>query len=67
MDDEIQMESQGETAEVQAVASSGSEMETVLIFMTSMFLVLATLLLATQLYSTYHLFGKPEEKARMRP
>lgn len=62
MEEEMkELQEQGETAEL-PVTSAGGEMESILVLLTSVFLVLAVLLIGTQLYSVYGL-GKAETKA----
>jgi len=58
-DERVDMaDSQGETAEV-AVSSSVGEFEGILIFLTTVFLLLAIILSGTHLYNTYGL-GKSD-------
>jgi len=62
MEEEIkEMQEQGETAEL-PITSTGGEMESILVLLTSVFLVLSMLLVGTQLYTIYGL-GKAETKA----
>jgi hypothetical protein len=63
MEEEIKdLQEQGETAELPITTSSGGEMESILVLLTSVFLILAVLLIGTQLYTIYGL-GKAETKA----
>jgi hypothetical protein len=62
MDEEMkEVDEQGDTAAVPITTASGGEMESVLIVLTSIFLVLAVLLVMAQLYSVYGL-GKDTSK-----
>lgn len=63
MDNEIiDLDAQGETAEVPATLVPAAEMESILVFLTTVFMILAVLLAATQLYSVYGI-GKDETKS----
>lgn len=63
MDDIVEIEdTQGETAEV-SVSAPAAEIEGILIFLTSIFLLIAIILTSAHLYSAYGL-GKSEGQIR---